>query len=380
MRIFARGVAFTIVCCAALAAQATRALRVVDLEGTPYERGFHHGEVLSDEITALLAKWSDDVEQRCGTTSDVFARRFLAATRFDEAARRYTPDLLDEVRGIAAGANQSFETMLAYQYVDELWAQAGLVAGEKCSTIGVDRDGDTPGFVAQNLDLPLWMHAYPTVLRVRYSDRDLESLVVTLPGLVGANGVNSARVAVGVNTILQLRPSPDGLPVAFVVRGLLAQSSHQDALAFLKRVPHASGQAYTVGGPDASPCFECSAQGAVRWQPEGREGWTWHTNHPLVSRDWSAPYLARAKSSGFEPVNHPRCPRFDALDRALAAGTRPTREQALDALRIADPKTPVCNSHTYTCTLMLLGPEPELHIASGRPDRNAFVVLRFTRR
>ncbi|HEX5050446.1 MAG TPA: carcinine hydrolase/isopenicillin-N N-acyltransferase family protein, partial [Planctomycetota bacterium] len=238
-------------------------------------------------------------------------------------------------------------------------------------------DGDTPGLVAQNLDLPQWMHRYPTVLRIHHDGSDLESFVVTLPGLVGANGLNNHRVAVGVNTVLQIRPCPDGLPVAFVVRGLLAQRSHEAALQFLRSVKHASGQAYTVGGPEHSPCFEASAGGVVQWQPEGRDGWTWHTNHPLVSTDWSPKHLAAAKARGQAPEQRLQCARFDALDRALPAGKRPTFDDVVAALRTSGARTPVCNAGTYVCTVMVLGERPELHVSPGPPTRVPFQVLRF---
>ncbi len=354
-----------------------RSLTVVELRGTPHERGLQHGRQLREQIAWMVQQWQRDLERSTRITADEFVKRFLANTKFEAAAKEHTPELLDEIRGIAAGAEQPFERMFAFQLVDELWAQAELGRGDKCSTIGVDRDGDTPGLVAQNLDLPLWMNRYPTVLRIHHDDGELQSLVVTLPGLVGGNGLNNKRIAVGVNTVLQLRPCPDGLPVAFVVRGILAQRSHDDAVAFCKRVKHASGQAYTIGGADRSPCFEASAGGVVPWLPEGRDGWVWHTNHPLASTDWSPVYAAQAKADARPPEEQLPCARFAALDRALPAGKRPTFEDVVAALRITGRTTPVSNPSTYVCTVMVLGEKPELHISAGPPTVAPFQVLRF---
>lgn len=375
-------VATAFVVAAAVAQQRQpRELHVVELSGTPYERGLQHGEALKAPIAAMLVHWRNDVKRATGRDADDFVARFLAATHFDDAARRHAPELLDEVRGIAAGSGQAFETMFCYQLIDELWALGHTVAADKCSTIGVDRNGDAPAFVAQNLDVPKWMHAHPTLLRIRDASRRgaagaLESLVVTLPGVVGANGVNNHRVAVGVNTILPLCPSPDGLPVAFVVRGLLACTSHADALRFLREVPHASGQAYTVGGPETAPCFEASAAGVVPWQPAGRDGFCWHTNSAEVSRDWAPRWTAFAAERGFSPEQPPPCPRFAALDAALPAGRRPDVDQVVTALR-ESAAAPVCNEMTYCCTVMVLGERPELRIAVGRPDQNAFATFGF---
>ena len=350
-------------------------LQVVDLRGSAFERGKQHGTQLRTQIADMLAMWKSDLERTSRLPAATFVSRFLAATQFVEATKVHTPELLDEVRGIAAGAEQPFETMFVYQLIDEIWAQHGIVAQDKCSTIGVDRGGDQPSLVAQNIDIPPWMHRYPTVLRIRDADSGLQSLVVTLPGLVGANGVNNRRVAVCVNTILQLRPTPAGLPVAFVVRGLLAQRDHAAAVAFVRKVTHASGQAYTIGGPDTAACFEASASAVVPWQPKPH--WTWHTNHPLASSDWSPSHLAASKRGGVAPETPLQCNRYDAIAALLPNDRRPSSDEVLQALRLHGKESPVCNPGTYVCTLFVLGEQPELRIAVGDPNRNPFRTLRF---
>ena len=359
-----------------LAAQESRpsSLRIVALEGTPYARGLAHGKALRQEIAAMLVPFRADLAQATGCAPELAVSRFLAATAYEPAISRFTPGLLDEVRGIADGAGQSYEDLLAYQLPDEIWAQGRLLFAHKCTTIGVDRDGERPAFVAQNMDLPAWMHAHPTVLRIRHPDRDLESLVVTLPGLIGGNGLNNRRIAVGVNTVLQIRATTAGLPVAFVVRGLLEQATHADALAFLQRVQHASGQAYTVGGPDTAPCFECSAGKVVPYVPFAGARRTWHTNHPLVNDDWSQLFRNAAARKGQQPAELPlRCDRFDAVARALGPGQQVGLDEVLAVLRAREHN--VCNAQTYVCTVMLLGAEPELRIGIGSAPVERFPSL-----
>ena len=357
-------------------------LRVVELAGTPFERGLEHGTRLRGEIAELVPAFTKDLAQAIGGESHSASARFLSATHYDAAIRRFTPTLLDEVRGVALGSGQSYEDMLAYQLADEIWAQARLLFAHKCTTIGVDRDGGRPALVAQNMDLPVWMHAHPTVLRIRHPDKDLESLVVTLPGMLGGNGLNSKRVAVGVNTVLQIRACTDGLPVTFVVRGLLEQEDQASAFAFLTRVRHASGQAYTIGGPDTVRGFECSAGKVVPFSTQafasapGGRARTWHTNHPLANDDWSERILEVAKHAGKAPADLALvCARFDAVTQALGTERKIGIDEVVAAL--GSREHGVCNAMTYVCTVMVLGPEPELRIAPGAPDRARFEVLRF---
>ena len=352
-------------------------LHVLELQGTPYERGFAHGTQLKAEIAELFASWRKDLAGASGVDADTCVQRLLAATHYDDAVRRWTPALLDEVHGLAAGAGQPFATMFAYQLVDEVWAQLPLLFAHKCSTIGLDRDGDRPALVAQNLDLPTWMHAHPTVLRIREPDGELEQLVVTVPGLIGANGMNSRRVAVGVNTVLQLQPCTDGLPVAFVVRGLLSRRDHAAALHFLQSARHASGQAYTIGGPDRALCFEASAGGVVPFVPFAGAQRAFHTNHPVASRDWADRFASRATAAGVQPEALLRCARFDELQRRLGDDADAVGIDTVIAVLSSRAPAPICNQMTYACTVMLLGDEPELRIAPGPPDSTAFATLRF---
>ena len=356
------------------------ALRVIEIAGTPWERGFAHGQQLRSEIAARFAIWQQEIQRDFHLPLDEFVARFLAGTQYDAAVRKWTPELLDEVRGIAAGAEQPFARVFCWQLIDEVWAMAGAVLREKCTAIGVDRIGDQPAFAAQNLDLPVEAHGFQTVLHVRDEARGLQAFVVTEPGLIGAAGMSSARVAVTCNTLLQLRPCRDGLPVAFVVRGLLLQPDQEHALAFLHRVAHASGQHYIVAGPDTAPGFECSAGKVVRYQPWPAAPFTFHTNNPLANDDFADGYRARVARSGCDPFvgEHP-CPRLGRCRQTLGPDARPDPAAVKALLSSRDGQPSINNAMTFASFVMVLAETPELQVAAGRPDRTAFQVLHFAR-
>ena len=119
------------------------------------------------------------------------------------------------------------------------------------------------------------------VLKVRSPKSSFEQLILTLSGLISLNGMNNRRVALCVNSLLQLRPLSHGLPIAFLNRGVTAQEKFEDAARFVRQVWMASGQAYKIGGPDKVESYECSAAGATK-MALGKSCLT-HTNHSLVS-------------------------------------------------------------------------------------------------
>jgi isopenicillin-N N-acyltransferase like protein len=352
-------------------------LRVVELEGTPYQMGKIHGTALKSEITELLRRWKADLAGTYGVPAEEFIRTFLAHTDFLPAVERWTPGLVDEVRGIADGAGVGFDTMFAFQLLDEMWTMSGELGLDKCTSIGAGARGATPAFTSQTLDVPEIYHGFPTVLRIREESGRLETLVFTIPGVIAANGLNSRSVGVCVNAVTQLAHSTKGLPVAFVIRGILRRKTYADAERFLREIQPAAPQNYILGGPGEAACFERSAARMVRFLPfEGAE-FTYHTNHPRINDDFVPGFTAKLKQDGMSLETYRSvCPRFRSLGGTLADNSTTIDLPALKAI-YANRASGINNATTYGCTIMILGGNPELHISPGRPDVEPFRVLGF---
>ena len=356
-------------------------LRIVDLAGTPYEMGVVHGRTLKAEIGKLVKLWKEDLRKTYRVEAEVFIREFLKKTDFKPAMERWTPGLLDEVRGIADGAGIDFDTIYAYQLIDEVWAIGPDVDLAKCTSIGASKRSGKPAIVSQTLDIPAFYHGYQTVLRIRDArDDGLETLVFTIPGVVAANGLNSRSVGVCVNAVTQLAYSPKGLPVDFIIRGILRRKTYEDARKFLQDVQPAAPQTYVLGGPNEAAVFERSAGKMSRFVPFPEAPFSYHTNHPRVNDDFNPrfPELLKRNNMTWESYQA-RCPRFAFLGRLLKDDSAVIDVSSLEEI-YRNRDSGINNGGTYGCTIMVLGENPELHIAPGRPDEAAFQVLRFSPR
>jgi isopenicillin-N N-acyltransferase-like protein len=355
-------------------------LRVLILEGTPYEMGLAHGRALRKEILKIVELWKKDLEATYKTEAVSFIKALLAKTNFRPAIEKWTPGLLDEVRGIADGAGLDFETMYAYQLIDETWVAGPDLGLGKCTSIGAGETVDHPAFVSQTLDIPGYYHGYQTVLRIRDSGTDLETLVLTIPGVVATNGLNSRGVGICVNAVTQLAYTTDGLPVAFVIRGILTKTSFGQAAEFLRTIKPAAPQNYLLGGPDGVASFEVAGGRIAAFTPFEGAAFTYHTNHPMVNENFNPKFLERLKARGWSLDRlKDSCPRFNFLRRTLSDNSAALGLEDLKSL-YGDRKSGINNGGTYACTIMLLGDSPELHIAPGRPDTEPFQVLAFSGR
>jgi len=361
------------------------------LEGTAYRRGLIHGETLRNQIQELIGIWKADLSGVFGTDADQHIQTFLQRTAFVSAVHEWTPDLLEEIRGMADGSGLSFESLLAFQLLDELWAYNETIAGGQCTSIGLRAGGGAPACVAQTIDVETFRHGFQTVLHVIYPDSDLEAFFVTSAGLIGFNGMNNRGVGLCCN-FLPLNGRWEGLPVACMVRGVLVRHSAHEAHDFLQRVPHASAQNYLVGGPDALFDLECSANHVVAYQVPGREDAVWHANIPLANDDLLPWFREAVEGSEEHPFLRNNRARFRSVERRL--GQTPGGER-LELLRETlasrdSDRDPICSvgdereffagigTYSFASTVMKLSGDPELHVSFCPSDASSYTRLRFT--
>jgi hypothetical protein len=339
--------------------------------------GTTHGQTLRAEIQELVRRWKADLEATYQVPSEVFIRALLKETDFKPAIERWTPGLLDEVRGIADGAQIDFDTMYAYQLIDEVWAMGPDLGLSKCTTFAAGKRNRQPAYIAQTLDIPAFYHGYQTVLRLRDDRDDLETLVFTIPGVIAANGLNSRSVGVCVNAVTQLAYSNKGLPVGFIIRGILRLRSYEQAVKFLRDVQPAAPQTYVIGGPASVGVFERSAGKMSQFTPFAGAEFSYHTNHPLINGDFNPRFPEALKREKMTlEAYRALCPRFNFLGRLFKDNSAAIDVDTLGSI-FKNRASGINNAETYGCTIMVLGEKPELHISPGRPDEAPFQVLRF---
>ncbi len=268
-------------------------MKFLVLAGSPRERGRIHGETLRNEIREMVETSTADL-RAAGLKPEDYINLITEKTGFIAAAERWTPHLVEEMRGIGEGAGLDFKTTFTWNLLDESdwffnekrWVNPSSANTGRCSAFGVGREGDAPALIAQNADMGPSFDGHQTLLHIKHADSDLEELVLTCPGCVGIYGLNNRSIGVCLNALtMQLNKSSSGLGTIFIARGILAQKTWDEAIKFVQSVKHASGEAYTIGGPERVACFEGSANKVSQFVPYPEENRVYHTNHPLVNDD-----------------------------------------------------------------------------------------------
>lgn len=370
----------------------TKNVPIIELQGNGRQRGLQHGKVLKTEIAAVFSKWKNSIQNDTKQNADTVITAFLKATNFEPAIRKHTPEIYEEIKGIAESSGQSFQDVLSFQLVDEFWVYIDRLNNIKkhhCSDIGVAAIDTHPAYVSQNMDLESYMNGYQILFHIAPTTNEPEQYVLSCSGLVGLNGVNSKGIGLCMNTLMELTASPDGLPVACIVRGVLAQKDGESALNFLKTVPHASGQNYTLGTVDKVYDFEASSNKVVRYLPDpSNESLVYHTNHPIANDDVKPWHQAFQKKVVAGEANDDNSViRLASLKNRLNIPVAEISDTVLkEAFRAKDdPKNPVCRTFqdgksgfTFSSVIFTLGKKPSIQLTNGSPDQSEYILHQFT--
>ena len=164
---------------------------------------------------------------------------------FLPAMQTFSPHLIEELRGIADGAQIPFAEALLVNVRAEVM---GAAANEAlCTSFAADREATADGFVlsGQNLDQHPANRDLLIILHVE-PDRGPAILMCSFAGLVGYPGINSHGVSFFQNALSNRDWRRDGMPHYFLKRVLLEQGDVRSCLASLAEAQVCSSANYVI--------------------------------------------------------------------------------------------------------------------------------------
>lgn len=214
---------------------------LVDVAGDARALGAGHGEAAREQIRGFLEYLAEGSEAPR-------SRMLAAAARFDPLFRRYAPELIPELEGLAAGAGIRWEEALLLQLRGEV---IPLLA-DGCTSFGVvgrwTRAGEP--LLGQTSDVDPEMRRFFLVLRLR-PRQGPAVLMWTLAGQLGYHGVSSLGTAhfannLGSGPVCHVGPggAPRGLSHYPVKRLLFGCRSRREVEALWERIPVVSSGNY----------------------------------------------------------------------------------------------------------------------------------------
>lgn len=260
-------------------------MRVIRLRGTPYEMGVQHGCELKELIHALA---SERLEIACQFANErgVFPTRdncLELAARHLPFHQEYSPDVLDELRGIADGAELLLEEVFfanaLTDFQDVLWQSAGVeVHGCTSFVVGGDATDEGGPYIGQTWDMHASAEQFIMLFRREPADGPT-SLTMTTAGCLSLVGVNNAGVAAGNNNLRPTDARPGVIYLAMLHQAL-RQTDWNRARRAITDADRASGHNYYLAHESgARSNIETTA--TCSSETEIATPWYVHTNHYL---------------------------------------------------------------------------------------------------
>ncbi|MEO8109094.1 MAG: C45 family peptidase [Ginsengibacter sp.] len=220
------------------------AIPEIILSGNAWERGFQHGRLLKDTINNFL----NDNRARINSLRQIPLDEEIIQSQVKQHAsviEAQLPQIAMELKGLAEGANISYEDAMLLQLRVELSAynEQDILEGD-CSTVAFNTSNKI--ITGQTIDLPGNMTELGCIFRIMPEREGLpEILMYGFAGLLGYMGLNSHGLSININMVVSDGWQP-GVSPYLLVRHLLTLSSIDECFDELKRITLSSSRSFLI--------------------------------------------------------------------------------------------------------------------------------------
>jgi len=272
---------------------------LVEIAGGPYERGVAYGRATVERIRRSVRLYADQMRAMGFSPDEV--RRIVGD--FVPSMERYAPDLIEEMRGIAAGADCAFEEIALVNCRTEVVQIGKRRAGARaakdgCTGVIVLPEASADGALihAQNWDWKPECVDTAIVLRVHREDGP-DLLTFTEAGGLARSGFNAAGLAITANYLESDRDFGQlGIPLPLIRRRFLECRHLAEGIRIVATTPKSIANNMMLSTAEGFGIdFECAPDEAFALYPE--DGLLVHANH------WtSGVALSKLKDAGIDSV------------------------------------------------------------------------------
>lgn len=186
----------------------------ISLRGTPYEIGFQHGQSLKPLVNGIVGY----LVSRENTQSDEISETIVQLNRL-------APELLDEMKGIAEGAEIPFEQII----------ELNIKVLHYCTVVAFEESDEGP-LLGKNFDFP--GYAFQVLFNV-HPEKGHSFIHLGCAGSISSyGGINAQGLAMGHAVVfLSRKDNSVGIPIAFVRRLALQYcTSTEEAIKYVASI------------------------------------------------------------------------------------------------------------------------------------------------
>jgi isopenicillin-N N-acyltransferase-like protein len=217
-----------------------RKIKIFEVSGDSYEMGFQYGAACPE-----ISKMLDITYQVFGgkDKARMLASKYIPM--YLPFAEKYTPEIVDEIRGMSAGAKLDFQDIFFLNITYEISVPS--VMGCTSFAAAGEATGNGEVITGQNFDfLSMWEDII-IVLKMKPTHGP-EILAVAPAGSLGLIGLNSAGISLNLNLLRNkdsLAPN-GGVPSHMILRKLLTCENIGEAIGVIASAEMRSAKNYLL--------------------------------------------------------------------------------------------------------------------------------------
>jgi isopenicillin-N N-acyltransferase-like protein len=220
---------------------------VYDFRGTSFEVGRQHGKSLSREIRAETQPAADALARQLGLAVEAAAGRFRS--RHEGIFREHMPAVLEEVHGIAEGAQLSYDFAFfaATRDMTRTGACTAIAAGG-----GKTREGRI--LIGQTKDTTAPLERF-RIMRIAYAS-GRRMVILNYPGWIGNMCLTSDGLSFTGNSLYGARPTVATAPGSFLKRLVIEKKSTAEVLEAIRGMRFENGCLLIADAAGHAVCIE----------------------------------------------------------------------------------------------------------------------------
>lgn len=255
----------------------TSVFNIIECQGTLLEIGRQYGEACRENILkSVEINFVNLHKNHQMTKSEATA----LAMKFYPQAKEFDPEIIEFIKGEAAGAGIAFEEAFTLRCIMDLQFRYGTIP-EMCTSFAVTAGATINGqtILGQNVD---WIPGFPRdLLKIKYTD-GLEQLVLAFGGVYEYT-LNSAGFGISENLNLgPVQKRGSNLPCGLYLPKVMRQKSLSDALRILCQAARGIGYYHLASAAGEIVGIESISDDFHILYPE--RDMLVHANHCLTGR------------------------------------------------------------------------------------------------
>lgn len=303
----------------------SKKLPLIKVSGSHYDMGYQCGHQCSEKIRRLTNYILRKINERSPTTlSDAIFR----TKPFISYVEEYTPNLAEEMKGMADGAAVSLEEA----YLPHVGFMFVMNLGCTTLAISADKMSESGPIMGKNKDWDFDLEDLGTMVHFTPHEGPV-TLMYTWAGTFATDGINSEGLGVFSNGLWCEGSPREGLPMSFIYRHLLEQSTVDDAIGVIRKIKRSQSFNFLLAHV-SSEIKNLETTIDDDRVLEAEEGYLVHTNHYL-----SPDFLKFEKILEYLPDSPIRHKTLDELIRNEKGKIKMERIKAFLADHMNYPKS-----------------------------------------